>query len=86
MTSYIKVTTAQMAYALLWGSQCHDNWSRGARQALLDGLTKDERRDAIGWLIESYGPISDGEMIAADIRLGTFPQRSYTSHSNKEGE
>ena len=77
MTSYTKVTAAQMAYAALWRSQCTDKWSRAARQALLDGLTKDERRDAIKWLIESFGPIQDGEMIAADIRLGTFPERSY---------
>jgi hypothetical protein len=37
----------------------------------------EERREGVAYAIEVLGPMSDAELIAADIRVGAFPEMSY---------
>jgi hypothetical protein len=71
------LTPVQVAYALLWRTHTDDAFVHRARCELLNTLTKDEQREAIKWVVEAYGPMHTRELIAADIRAGVFPQRSY---------
>lgn len=71
------LTPVQTAYALLWRSKSGDNLVNKARGRLLETLTKEEQRDAIAWVLVAVGPMTDAEIIAADMRAGVFPRRSY---------
>jgi hypothetical protein len=68
---------AQKAYGVLW-REVNDTSPliREARMQLRDSLTQEERRVGIAWAIEAFGPVTDMEAIAADMRAGVFPQRS----------
>ena len=70
-------TAAQKAYALLWRSLAECPYAKRARQELLASMSEDEQREAIAWLVQEVGPVTDREMIAADMRAGVFPRRSY---------
>jgi hypothetical protein len=48
---------------------------------LYDALSLEERRAAIAQIIEDEGAPSDAEMIAIDMQLGIFPERSFTKES-----
>lgn len=71
------ITPKQKAYALLWRSMSPDQYVQRARKELLSSMTKDEQRDAIGWLVGEVEPVSDAEILACDISAGIFPRRSY---------
>lgn len=73
----VDITPTQKAYALLWRSMSPDQYVQRARKELLASMTKDEQRDAIGWLVGEVEPVSDSEMLACDIGAGIFPRRSY---------
>jgi hypothetical protein len=64
-------------YGLLWLSVSTDNLVKVARKRLLDALSKDERKKGIEHALHSFGPVTDADMIAADIRIGIFPERSF---------
>lgn len=70
-------TPAQKAYGALW-REVNDSSPliREARLQLRDSLSHDERRAGVAWAITVFGPVSDSEAIAADMRAGVFPQRS----------
>jgi hypothetical protein len=58
------MTPIQKAYALLWrdlGPKSRE--VREARALLLAALTKDEQRDAIGWM-QTTRPITESEILA----------------------
>jgi hypothetical protein len=78
MTSAL--TPTQKAYALLWR---YSNRASAvvARRHLYDALSLEERRAAIAQIIEDEGAPSDAEMIAIDMQLGIFPERSFTKES-----
>ena len=67
---------AQRAYGMLWRDTSNSVLSRGARKELFDVLTHEERRAGIAYAMEMFGPMSDNEIIAADIRIGVFPNKS----------
>lgn len=71
------LTPVQVAYALLWRSPTDCALAHRARRELLNSLTKDEQREATAWVVEAFGPMQTKELIAADIRAGVFPQKSY---------
>jgi hypothetical protein len=73
------VSLCQIAYGLLWRSNSTEHHVCEARQWLLNGLSQEERKAAIAWVIEKYGPMRTSELIAADIRTGRFPKRDYFS-------
>jgi hypothetical protein len=64
------------AYGLLWRSGNPDFFAGRARTVLLEHLTKDEQREGIAWVINTFGEMSTSELIAADIRAGVFPSKS----------
>jgi hypothetical protein len=70
-------TAAQKAYGVHW-REVNDTSPliREARMQLRDSLTQEERRIGIAWAIKAFGPVTDMEAIAADMRAGVFPQRS----------
>jgi hypothetical protein len=68
---------AQQAYALLWRSKTGDHLINQARRLLSAAMTKEEQRDAIAWVLAEVGPMTDAEMVAADMRVGVFPRRSF---------
>lgn len=70
------LSSAQMAYALLWRSKSEDPMVHRARKVLLGNMSHDEQRQAIGWVLALIGPMTNSEMIAADMRVGVFPRRS----------
>lgn len=72
------LTPTQVAYALLWRSMTDCALAHRARCELLNALSKDEQREAITWVVEAFGPMQTRELIAADMRAGVFPQRSYS--------
>lgn len=67
---------AQRAYGILWRDPHGSMFSRGARKELFDALSHEERRAGIAWAMEAFGPMTDSEMIAADMRVGVFPKKS----------
>jgi len=67
---------AQRAYGILWRDPSVSLYSRGARKELFNALSHEDRRAGIAWAMEAFGPMSDAEMIAADIRIGVFPKKS----------
>lgn len=67
---------AQRAYGILWRDSSNSMFSHNARRELFDALTHEERRAGIAWAMEMYGPMSENEMISADIRVGMFPRKS----------
>jgi hypothetical protein len=67
---------ASRAYGMLWRDPSGSALSRGARKELFDALSPEERRDGITYAVEMFGPMTDAEMIAADIRVGVFPNKS----------
>lgn len=71
------LTLAQIAYGLLWRSPSTDHYVFTARQWLLDGLSKDERYEAIAWAIKEYGAMRTADVISADIRMGIFPEKGH---------
>ena len=66
-----------MAYGLLWRSSVQDQNVLEARKCLLNTLTVDERREGVKWVMEHFGLMPTSELIAADIRVGVFPSKSY---------
>jgi hypothetical protein len=70
---------AQRAYGLLWRDPAPSMFSRDARQQLFGALSHEERRAGTAWAMEHYGPMTQNEMIAADMRVGVFPEKS-TEH------
>lgn len=78
---------AQRAYGILWRECTTSLHAKAARKELFDSLSHEERRTGIAWAMDIFGPMSDAEMIAADIRVGTFPNMSTEpSHSPKKPE
>jgi hypothetical protein len=75
-----RLTAAQRAYALLWRSKSDDRLVNQARRELLETMTREEQREAVTWVIEEFGFMQTNELIAADIRVGVFPRRSYESN------
>jgi hypothetical protein len=70
-------TVVQKAYGALWRHMGETSpMIREARRHLRDSLSHEERRVAVAWAIEAFGPVTDHEAIALDIQAGTFPQRS----------
>jgi hemolysin-activating ACP:hemolysin acyltransferase len=67
---------AQRAYGILWRDPSTSMFSRAARSELFKALSHEERRAGIAWAIEIFGPMTGSEMIAADMRVGIFPQKS----------
>lgn len=80
------ITPAQTAYALLWRSKSGDSFVNKARAALLATLTREEQREAIAWILAAFGPMQTNELIAADMRVGVFPQRSYDANEAPDEE
>lgn len=74
-----QLSPVQVAYALLWRTHTDDALVHRARKELLNALSKDEQRQAVKWVVEAFGPMQTKELIAADIRAGVFPQKSYES-------
>jgi hemolysin-activating ACP:hemolysin acyltransferase len=76
----MKVTAAHdaamRAYGILWRDGSPSLFSKSARNELFENLTHEERRAGIAWAMDSFGPMSDSEMISADIRAGVFPNKS----------
>lgn len=71
------MSPAQKAYGALWRELgVTSPLIKEARLQLRDSLTRDERRAAVAWSIEAFGPVSVSEAIAADIQAGTFPEKS----------
>lgn len=75
-----------MAYGLLWRSPAQDQNVLEARKCLLNTLTVDERREGVKWVMETFGLMSTSELIAADIRTGIFPQKSYEPEEATMGD
>ncbi len=71
------LTPIQLAYALLWRSCTTCAFSHRARNERMQALTLDERREAVKWVVETGGPMTTSELIAADMRSEIFPTRSY---------
>lgn len=69
-------SSEMMAYALLWRSTSDCPLVHRARKVLLGALSHEEQRHAIAWVLAMAGPMTDAEMIAADMRAGVFPRRS----------
>ena len=67
---------AQRAYGILWRDPATTTFSSCARRALFEALSHEERRAGITWAMEMFGPMTANEMIAADIRVGVFPNKS----------
>lgn len=67
---------AQRAYGLLWRDPAPSLFARDARKQLFSALSHEERRAGIAWVTEHYGPMATNEMIADDIRVGVFPEKS----------
>lgn len=70
------LSSAQIAYALLWRSNADCGLVQTARRALLAALSHEEQRKAVAWVIASMGPMTTKELFAADMRAGVFPRRS----------
>lgn len=66
-----------IAYGLLWRSLSDSSLVKTARHALRSSLSKEEQKAGIAWVVENHGPVTTADMIAADIRCGIFPERSY---------
>lgn len=75
---------AQRAYGILWRDPSTSMFSRAARSELFMALSHEERRAGIAWAIEMFGPMTESEMIAADIRVGIFPQKSTERETARE--
>ena len=71
-----RLSAVQVAYGLLWRSVTDDQKVNAARRELFSVLTLEDRRAAIAWVIEVHGSMTTNEIIAADIRVGQFPQKS----------
>jgi hypothetical protein len=67
------------AYGALWRSPTTDTMTSDARRRLLSELSREDQRLGIAWAVETFGAMTDVEMITADIRCGHFPSRSYGS-------
>ena len=67
---------AQRAYGILWRECTTSLYAKAARKELFDSLSHEERRVGIAWAMDIFGPMTDAEMIAADIRVGAFPNKS----------
>lgn len=76
------ISSAQMAYALLWRSKSEDALVNCARKVLLGSLDYEQQREAIAWVLTMVGPMTNSEMIAADIRADVFPRRSAPSQED----
>lgn len=74
------LSPVQLAYALLWRSGTTCSFAHRARKELLNALTLDERREAVKWVVETSGPMTTSELIAADMRAEIFPECSYESN------
>lgn len=58
------ISPAQRAYALLWRDMGPKSQEvREARAVLLAALTKDQQREAIGW-IQDRRPVTEAEVMA----------------------
>lgn len=73
------ISSAQAAYGLLWRSVNDDKLVHAARRELYAVLTLEERRAAIAWVLATQGAMTTNEIIAADIRVGQFPQSSVSN-------
>lgn len=67
---------ALRAYGALWRDVSTDSISGVARRLLRDVLTKEDRAKGVAWALKEFGPVSDYEAIAFDIRAGVFPEKS----------
>jgi hypothetical protein len=61
---------AVKAYGLLWRSAAKDHHVFEARHLLLNSLTPEQRKAGITWARATYGPMTDAEVMSADIRCG----------------
>lgn len=62
------ISTAQKAYALLWRDMGPKSPEvKEARAVLLSALTKDEQREAIGW-IQAERPVTEREILEIAAR------------------
>jgi hypothetical protein len=77
---------AQRAYGILWRDPSSSIHSKAARKELFDALSHEERRAGIAWAMDLFGPMSDREMMMADMRVGVFPNRSTESVAVSNGE
>lgn len=75
-TKRVAHDAAQRAYGILWREPTTSIYAKAARKELFNALSHEDRRAGIAWAMEAFGPMSDAEMIAADIRVGVFPQMS----------
>jgi hypothetical protein len=75
----------ERAYGLLWRSLSDDPLVHAARKKLRDSLTAEQRKAGVAWAVDACGPMSDSELIAADMRAGVFPQRSYIPDGGADG-
>ncbi len=66
-----------IAYGFLWRSLSDNSLVKTARHALRSALSKEEQKAGIAWVVENHGPMTTADLIAADIRCGIFPERSY---------
>ena len=71
-----QVTPAQRAYGLLWRTFTDLPFVHMARRELFEALSKEERYAGIAWAIDKYGTMPTQQMIAADMQIGQFPERS----------
>ena len=76
---------AQRAYGILWREPHPSMFSRSSRKVLFDALSWEERRAGIAWAMDAFGPMSDSEMIAADMRVGVFPKKSVEMDVDGQG-
>jgi len=72
-----QVTPSQRAYGLLWRTFTDLPFVHMARRQLFEALSKEERYAGIAWAIEKYGTMPTQQMIAADIQVGQFPEKSF---------
>lgn len=72
-----KEINIEHAYGLLWLELSPLPLVKQARHALFAALSLQQRKNGIAWAVETYGPITNQQIIAADIRDGIFPNRSY---------
>lgn len=78
------LTPSQIVYAYLWRSKTGDYLVNRARRVLLETLTKEEQRDAIAWVLVAVGPMTDAEMVAADMRAGVAGGFRVSKHVSRE--
>lgn len=78
------LTPGQIAYGCLWryATDCHA--VNSARASLRDSLSTEEAKAGIAWAIKQWGPMSTRELIAADIRGGWFPEKSFDTKEPKQ--